>query len=212
MIRLLLIDDHPVVRSGYRRLLDQSPGMTVVAEASDGLEGYHAFVEHQPDVVIMDLFLPGIGGLDVTRRILKRDQSAKILVFSMHESGVLIERSRQAGAKGYVTKRSGAKVILRAIQAVAEGDEFFSQPLAPKKAIKAVFPTLDSADFSVLTHREFEVMRHLAIGRSVAEIAQILHTSPKTIGVHQTRILKKLGVPNTVQLAHLALQHALIEL
>lgn len=206
-IKVLLVDDHPVVRSGYRRLLDNIPNIQVVAEAETGAEGYRKYVESRPDVVVMDLSLPDIGGLEVIRKILMRDSAAKILVFSVHENEILVERALEAGARGYLTKRSAPKILVHALAAVAHG-EIYLDPALHGIAEKARMG--HQALLKRLTSREFEVFRHLAEGRSVAEIAALLHASAKTIGVHQTRIMKKLNLSNAVQLAHIAVRAGII--
>lgn len=206
-IKVLLVDDHPVVRSGYRRLLDNIPNIQVVAEAETGAEGYRKYVESRPDVVVMDLSLPDIGGLEVIRKILMRDSAAKILVFSVHENEILVERALEAGARGYLTKRSAPKILVHALAAVAHG-EIYLDPALHGIAEKARMG--HQALLKRLTSREFEVFRHLAEGRSVTEIAALLHASAKTIGVHQTRIMKKLNLSNSVQLAHIAVRAGII--
>lgn len=208
MITVLLVDDHPVVRSGYRRLLEQAPDITVLSEAADGEEAYAAYLKHQPDVVVMDLALPGISGLEAARRILKRDSRARILMFSAYESEVLVERARETGVKGYIGKRSAANSIVEATRIVVSGDFYFDKQLK-RTASSQIFR---QNPVELLTPREFEVFCHLAQGHSVAEIAELLHTSPKTVSVHQTHLMRKLGLANVVQLTHLALRRGLITL
>ncbi len=208
MITVLLVDDHPVVRSGYRRLLEQAPDIAVLSEAADGEEAYFAYCKHQPGVVVMDLALPGISGLEAARKILKRDSRAKILMFSAYENEVLMARSREIGVKGYIGKRSAPKSIVEATRMVASGNSYFDKQLARNPSSQ----TAKQNPVETLTPREFEVFCHLAHGRSVAEIAELLHTSPKTVSVHQTRLMRKLGLANVVQLTHLALRRGLITL
>jgi two-component system invasion response regulator UvrY len=208
MITVLLVDDHPVVCSGYRRLLEQAPDITVLSEAADGEEAYLAYLKHQPDVVVMDLALPGISGLEAARRILKRDSRARILMFSAYESEVLVERARETGVKGYIGKRSAAKSIVEATRIVVSGDFYFDKQLKRSPPSQ----TAKQNPVELLTPREFEVFCHLAQGHSVAEIAELLHTSPKTVSVHQTHLMRKLGLANVVQLTHLALRRGLITL
>jgi two-component system invasion response regulator UvrY len=207
-ITILLVDDHPVVREGYRRLFEQTPDIRVIAEAGNGESGYHAYVRHQPDVVVMDLSMPGMGGLEVVRRLLARDRAAKVLVFSAHENEVFRQRASEAGALGYISKRAAAKVMVEAVRKIAQGERFFS----PFCQAEASSPKPESQDLiDKLTPREFEVFRHLAEGRTVAEIAELLHASHKTVGVHQTHIMKKLGLSNAAQLTRLAIRHGLVD-
>ncbi|BBA37136.1 regulatory protein, LuxR [Methylocaldum marinum] len=208
MITVLLVDDHPVVRSGYRRLLEQAPDISVLAEAADGEEAYQAYSRRQPSIVVMDMALPGISGLEAARRILKRDAHARILMFSAYESEVLIERARETGVKGYIGKRSAAKSIVEATRIVVSGGAFFDKLQKRAESPQAVRQN----PVELLTPREFEVFCHLAQGHSVAEIAELLHTSPKTVSVHQTHLMRKLRLTNVVQLTHLALRHGLITL
>lgn len=212
-ITILLVDDHPVVRSGYRRLFEQAGGIEVLAEANDGEEGYVAYARYQPAVVVMDISMPGLGGLEAARRILMRDPKARILVFSVHENDVMRRRAREMGAFGYVTKRAGAQMMVEAVRTVARGEPFFCGIHAGIQGHPGTPPAAKSSDspFAGLTPKEFEVFRHLAEGRAVAEIASILHASPKTVGVHQTRIMNKLGIANMAQLARLAIRHNIIE-
>lgn len=197
MIRLLLVDDHPVVRSGYRRYLEAAGDIEIVAEAADGAEAYRAFIIHRPDVTVLDITLEGISGLDVLRRIRQRDANARVIIFTMHGNPLLVERALEAGACGYLTKRCGPGLVVEAVRQVMGGKIFVDPALGPRR--QGIPPLLER-----LTPREFEVFRLLAQGRSVAEIARLLHVSLKTAGVHQTRILRKLNLANTVQLVLLA--------
>lgn len=203
-IRVLLVDDHPVVRTGFRRLLEVNEGM-VVAEAGSGEEAIGLYQETRPDVVVLDLAMPGIGGLETARRILAHDSEARILVFSIHDNEAMLSRALQAGVSGYLTKQSAPAVLLEAVHAVAQGKMFIDPDLVGR-AIGAGRGGL----LERLTPREFEVFRMLAEGHSVNEIAGILSISPKTAGVHHTRIMHKLEVNTSVQLVRLALRHGVI--
>ncbi|QSA95579.1 response regulator transcription factor [Methylococcus sp. EFPC2] len=198
MIRLLLIDHHPVVRDGLTCSAKQSSDFVVVGEADNGYTGYQSYLDCNADVVIMEMSLPDIGGLEVARKILQRSPDARILIFSAHENEMLIQRARDIGVRGFVGKRRKVAEILAAARIVADGGSYFidSPPVQSGKL---------GWGLQLLTPREFEVFRHLAEGRTVIAIAKLLNSSPKTVGVHQTRILKKLGVTNSAQLAHLAL-------
>jgi len=201
-IRVLLIDDHPVVLTGYRRLLETTPDIVVVAEAGTGEEGYFAFLNHHPDVVVLDLQLPGRSGLDTLQRLQKRDSAAKVLVVSVHDNEVFVKRSRAAGAYGFLSKRTSPLALLEAIRRLAHGEQFFDD---------MAWNTPDQPEpLSRLTAREFEVFRLLAQGHDVRQIAQTLQISPKTAGVHQTRIMSKLDLDNLAQLTLLALRYKVI--
>ncbi len=200
-IRILLIDDHPVVLEGYRRLLETEPDLEVVGQAQDAETGYRAFVELQPEVVVLDLSLPGAGGLTALRRIRSRDPRARVLVFSIHEDELFVQRALAAGARGYLTKRSAPTEMVQAVRAIASGGRYLGEGVSlPERS-----PPLEA-----LTGREFEVFSLLAQGRTTQEIASLLHISPKTVGVHQTRIFHKLGASGPAQLTRLAIRHGII--
>lgn len=198
MIRLLLIDHHPVIRDGLKRFIEQNSEFVVVGEADSGHAGYQAFLDTHPDAVVLEFSLPDIGGLEVARKIVQRNPNAKILIFSAHENEMLIRRAQDVGVRGFIGKRKSAAEVIAAIRTVAHGGMYFAD--SPPVRTGAL-----GWGLQLLTPREFEVFRHLAEGRTVMEIAKLLNSSPKTVGVHQTRILKKLGVNNSAQLAHLAL-------
>lgn len=207
-IRVFLVDDHPVVRDGYRRLLDNNEDIEVVAEADSGEQACEQYARVKPDVVVMDLNMPGIGGIETISRLRARDPEAQILVFSMHDSPIMVARALEAGASGYLTKRSAAAQMIDAVQKVAAGKPFFNHHIMP-----AMMATQQEvADpLKILSKREFQVFCRLAEGRSVADIAQELSISPKTVGVHQTNIMHKLELRNTAELTRLAYQAGIIK-
>ena len=208
MIRVLLADDHPVVRSGYLRLLDQAGDIHVVAEAGDGEAAYAAWLAQRPDVLVSDISMPGGGGLDLVRRVVQRDTAARVLVFSMHDSPALVRQALAAGAMGYVTKGSAPEALIDAVRALHAGRRWFSADVAPHVARGAP----DADGLASLSVREFETFRLLAQGNSVDECAQQLKLSPKTISNQQTLIREKLGVATPAALVHLALRHGIIGL
>ena len=207
MIRVLLADDHPVVRSGYLRLLDQAGDIHVVAEAGDGEAAYAAWLAQRPDVLVSDISMPG-GGLDLVRRVLQRDSGARVLVFSMHDSPALVCQAVAAGAMGYVTKGSAPEALIDAVRALHAGRRWLSPDVAPHAARSA--SATDADGLASLSVREFETFRLLAQGNSVDECAQQLKLSPKTISNQQTLIREKLGVATPAALVHLALRHGVI--
>ena len=207
-IRVLLTDDHEVVRAGYTRLLESTSDIDVIAEASSGEEACMNYFECRPDVLIMDLNMPGMGGLEACRRIRARDPKANILVFSVHENEVMLERALDAGIKGYISKRSASRVMIQAVRKVAAGEvyvgeEMMSHLVGQRKSV-------DGVQLKDLTPREFEVFRLLADSKSVNEIAGILNISPKTVGHHMTHIKEKLGISNIAGLTHLAIRLGII--
>lgn len=208
-ISALVADDHPVVRIGMRRLLEVN-GIGVVAEAATGEEAYRLYDIHRPDMVLMDMRMPGIGGLEAVRRIRRRDSAARILMLSVSDSVALFQQALGLGVAGYLTKSAAPAEIVSAVRCVAAGGRHFDPALSAP-------PDLAAGDaprplLNALTPREFEVFRLLAEGHSVAEVADILSISPKTAGVHHTRIMHKLGIRSPVQLVRLAVQQGVITL
>lgn len=205
---VLLVDDHAVVLEGYRRLLERTPDIVVIAEASNGDDAYRRFVELTPDVVVMDITLPGIGGIEVARRMLQRRPEARIVMFSMHEDVVFSSRALQTGARGYVTKSSAPEVLVEAVRLVAAGKLYISHDMAQELAVQ-MLPGNENP-LQALSPREFEVFRLLVGGHSVGEIAKILSLSYKTVANHQWNIRQKLDVSNTAQVVRMAMTHGVI--
>jgi two-component system invasion response regulator UvrY len=206
MIRLLLVDDHPVVRAGYQRLLQQDGDMVVVAQADRVDDACALFAQHAPDLTITDLAMPGSGGMELIRRLRERTPAARVLVFSMHDSELLVGRALALGARGYVTKRSNPDNLVQAVRAIAAGRRHLSPDLPPR----LLDGHAEAGRFESLTHREFEIFRLLAHGESLADCARSLHLSPKTVSNHQTLIKDKLGVSTSAAMVHLALRHGVI--
>jgi DNA-binding NarL/FixJ family response regulator len=206
VIRVLLIDDHAVVRAGYHRFLERSADVRVVAEAADAEQGYAQFRQYEPDVSIVDLSMPGAGGLALTRRILAHQPLARVLVFSMHEDALFAARALQAGARGYVTKNSAPETLVEAVHQIYAGRSFLSPDIAQRLALGGG----DADPLAVLSAKEFEVFRLIAEGHSVAAIAAALSLSQKTVANYQTLIKEKLGATTTAALVHVALRHGVI--
>ena len=201
MTTILLVDDHAVVRAGYRRLLECAPACSVIAEAASAAAGYRRFLETRPDVVITDLSLPGVGGIELLRRLKRRDPGLRALAFSVHEEAIFVERALAAGALGYVSKRSAPDTLLAAVDAVARGHGFLSPDLALIHANRG-----QVADgLRQLSQREFEIFRQIAEGRSVREIAGELCISGKTVSNHYSQIRVKLGLRSAAEMARLAI-------
>lgn len=208
MIRILLIDDHAVVRAGYRRFLDRSNLVTVVAEGENAEQGYALFRQQAPDVSIVDLSMQGVGGLELIRRIVAHSPQARVLVFSMHEEAVFAERALQAGARGYVTKQSAPDVLVDAVHAVHAGRRFLSPDMAQQLTLRK----MDEHPVTALSAKEFEVFRLIAQGQSVANVANTLNLSLKTVANHQTHVKEKLGASTSTALVHIAFRHGVIAL
>jgi two-component system, NarL family, invasion response regulator UvrY len=201
-LSVFLVDDHSVVREGYRRLLERSSGIRVIGEAANATDAYSEFQRLDPDVVVMDISLPGASGIEAMRRMLAREPGAKVLMFSMHEEPIFATRAFQAGALGYVTKASAPEVLVEAVRTVAQGKRYLSQDMAQALALQSVGG--GEASLNVLSNREFEVMRLLVAGDTVASIAEKLQLSTKTVANHQSAIRQKLGVETSAQLVQLA--------
>ena len=210
MIRVLLADDHAVVRMGFRLLLQSVPEMSVVAEADSGESACQLYAEAAPDVVVMDLAMPGMGGLEALRRIRARDPEAKVLTLSAQDDPMHARRALQEGALGFLSKRSAPEALLEAVGVVAAGRRFIDPVLAQKLAL-AEFDGASKSPVERLSEREFEVFVRLAGGATVQRIAADLSLSASTIGTHLYNIKQKLGVVNQSELTLIAIRHGLIE-
>ena len=208
-IRILLVDDHAIVREGYRALLTKQPGMDVIAEAGDATQAYQLFKQYQPDLVVTDISLPGSSGLELIARIKQRRKDAKILVFSMHQHAGFAEQAIRAGALGYVSKSSPPEELLRAIGEVHAGRQILSADIAQSLAMEKLGSEQNALES--LTAREFEILRLLVEGRSNNDIAKILSISPKTVGNCHYLIKRKLGVASDIELTRLAIKLNVLE-
>lgn len=208
-IRILLVDDHAVVRAGYTTLLQNASNIEVIAEADNGQAALREFIDKRPDIVIMDLSLPGIGGLEAIRRIIARDPDAKILVFSMHEDTVFVEQALQAGARGYITKSSAPEVLVEAVRKIASGDIFLDAEIAQRLAFQKTRGR--NTPFENLSTREFEIFCLLAEGLNVNDISKRLSLSYKTVANYSTQIKNKLDVDTVAELARIAIRHGVVK-
>ncbi len=208
MIRILLVDDHAVVREGYRRLLERRADLRVEAEAGSAEEALQILREGPPDLTILDLSLPGMGGIELTRRILQRQPEACILVFSMHRDPLFAAQAIRAGALGYVTKSSSPDVLIQAVYKVARREKVLSPDIAPEMALTLLEGASNPAE--ELNPREFEILRLLLDGLGTEEIGNILNISPKTVQNVHYQIKTKLGVRTDIELARLAMKLKLI--
>jgi two-component system invasion response regulator UvrY len=208
-INVMLVDDHAVVRMGFKMLLESDTEIKVIAEAESGEQAIQRYVEHKPDVVVMDITMPGIGGLEAIERILAKDNSAKILVLSAHEDSVHPKRVLNAGAMGYLTKRSAAEELIKAIRTVASGKKYLEATVAQQMAIQQLSGDQNPVD--VLSPREFEVFMALAKGKTTNEIAETLFLSPRTVGTHLYNIKQKLNANNSAEIALIAMRSGLLD-
>lgn len=205
---IMLVDDHAIVREGYRTVLQKQPGLRVVAEAADGAEAYRLFKDTRPDLVIMDLTMAGVGGIEAIRRIRQWDPQARILVFSMHQNAAFAVQAIRAGARGYVSKMSPPEALVRAVLDVLDGRITLSPDIDHELALSRLAGEPAAAD--ALTGREFEVLRMLLAEQTTDEIAETLHISPKTVANLRTLIKSKLGVGSDIELVRLALRQGLL--
>ncbi|MCX7099009.1 MAG: response regulator transcription factor [Methylococcales bacterium] len=209
-IKILLVDDHAIVREGYLSLLAKQTGLQVVAVAADGIQAYQRFKESRPDVVVTDLSLPGISGLELISRIKQRDANAKMLVFSMHQNPSFAVQASRAGALGYITKSSPPEVLLRAIHDVYCGRHTLSTDIAQALALEKIGS--EQMALETLTVREFEILRLLVEAKTTEHIAQTLNISPKTVSNCHYLIKRKLGVTGDIELMRLAIRLNVISL
>lgn len=209
VINVMLVDDHAVVRMGFKLLLESASDIKVVAEAESGEQAIRLYIEHQPDVVVMDITMPGLGGLEAIERIMARDPQAKILVLSAHEDSVHPKRVLSAGALGYLTKRSAAEELIKAIRTVAGRKMYLEAGIAQQMAIQQLSGEKNPVD--VLSAREFEVFISLAKGNTTNEIAETLNLSPRTVGTHLYNIKQKLSASTSADLALMAMRCGLID-
>jgi two-component system invasion response regulator UvrY len=208
-INIMLVDDHAVVRMGFKMLLESDTDIKVVAEAESGEQAITRYMEFKPDVVVMDITMPGIGGLEAIERILAKESNAKILVLSAHEDSVHPKRVLNAGAMGYLTKRSAAEELIKAIRTVATGKKYLEASVAQQMAIQQLSGDQNPVD--VLSAREFEVFMALAKGKTTNEIAETLFLSPRTVGTHLYNIKQKLNANNSAEIALIAMRSGLID-
>ena len=206
----MLVDDHAIVREGYRSLLQKQENLEVIAEACDGNQAYSQYKTHQPDIVVMDISLPGQSGLKAIEHIRQYDSQAKILVFSMHQNPSFALQATRAGALGYITKSSDPEDLIRAIAEVAQNKHTLSADIAQALAMEKLGQEQTALD--QLTVREFEILRLLVDAKSNQDIAQLLNISPKTVSNSHYIIKKKLGVSSDIELTRLAIKMNLVNL
>ncbi len=208
-IRVMLVDDHAVVRMGFKLLLAACEDIEVIGEADCGETAYVRYAELKPDVVVMDLSMPGMGGIEAVRRLTARDKGVRILALSAHEDTAHPKRVLKAGATGYLSKRGAPEALIDAVRTVASGRMYLDAEIAQKLAMQDVTGAQNPVE--ALSEREFEVFIHLARGQSVNQIAETLHLSASTVGTHLYNVKQKLGASNQAELTLIALRNGLIE-
>lgn len=210
MTKVMLVDDHDLVRTGIKRLLEDHPNIEIVGEAVSGEQAIQQVSEYDPDVVLMDINMPGIGGLEATRKLLQRKPELKVIVVTMHDDDLFPQRFLKAGALGYVTKGAKVEEILQAIHTVTRNKRYLSPAIAQQIALSQVDEEATSP-FDSLSEREMQVLLMMMDGQSISAISERLCLSPKTISTYRTRLYAKLGVQNDIELTRLALLHGVVE-
>lgn len=203
--KVLIVDDHAVVRQGLRTLIEKEEDMIVVGEADSGEKASIIWQETHPDITLLDLDMPGIGGLETLKRILGKDEYAKVLIFSMHDESVYAMRAIQFGAKGFLLKTDPPDHVIEAIRSILKGGKYISHELAQNLAMEK-FINKDNP-VEILSPREFEVFRRIANGEAIATISKELHIGYKTAANIQTQVRQKLGANTTGQLVHIAMRY-----
>ena len=207
--RVLVADDHQLVRLGVKRLLQDHKDFVVLATARNGEEAVELTTELRPDIILMDVQMPGIGGLEATRRCIRVHAEVKVIAMTVHEDDPYPSRMLKVGAAGYLTKRAGMEELLHAIRTVLAGDKYISAVVAQQMALRP-FHT-GSTPFDRLSAREMQISLMVIMGSKVQEIAYKLALSPKTVNSYRYRIFEKLGIDSNVALAKLAIQHGMID-
>jgi two-component system, NarL family, invasion response regulator UvrY len=209
-LKVMLVDDHSVVRMGFKLLLQACDDIEVVAEADSGEAACQMVEAEAPDVVVMDIAMAGMGGIEAIKRMLAKNPRLKILALSAHEDTSHPKRALQAGALGYLSKRSAPEVLIDAIRSIAKGQRYLDAQIAQRIAVQDI--SGDKGPMEKLSAREFEVFVQLARGQSVAQISEALKLSSSTIGTHLYNVKQKLGLANQAEMTLLAMRHGLIDL
>jgi two-component system invasion response regulator UvrY len=210
MITVLLTDDHELVRTGIRRLLEDSKQVSIIGEADCGEKSIQLAQQHQPDVILMDVNMPGIGGVEACRRILQRNPKQKIIVLTVHNEQTFPKRLLEIGARGYLTKECGVDEMIEAIRLVHAGNFYIAISIAQQLAL-SLLPGNDVNPIDKLSRREFQVMLMISQGLTNAEISDKLCLSPKTISTYRLRLLGKLDAHNEVDLIKIAVEQGMVE-
>jgi two-component system, NarL family, invasion response regulator UvrY len=207
-IRVLLVDDHAVVREGYRRLIEKHEGIEVISEADDAASAYKAFKASKPDVVIVDISMPGRGGIDLVRQMRQLDPHVRVLMFTMHADATYAQQAFRAGARGYITKSSPPDILVSAIRNVYAGRTSLCDEINGVIAASRLIDDVSPID--ALSPREFEILRMILDAKSTEEIADAFNLSPKTVANHHYAIKSKLGVQSDIELVYACMKQGLV--
>ena len=210
MINVFLVDDHELVRTGIRRILEDVRGIKVVGEAQSGETAVAFCRQHHPDVILMDMNMPGIGGLEATRKILRIRPDVRIIVLTIHSENPFPTKVMQAGAAGYLTKGAAPDEMIQAIRLVHSGQRYISPEIAQQMALSQ-FASADENPFKPLSERELQIMMMITKGQKVTDISEQLNLSPKTVNSYRYRLFSKLGINGDVELTHLAIRYGMLD-
>lgn len=210
LITVLLVDDHELVRMGIKRILEDEKGIKVIAQAETGEEAVAFCRKEQPNIVLMDMDMPGIGGLEATKKILRYAPDTKVIVLTVHTEDPIPTKVMQIGASGYLTKGSGPEEMIRCIRAVNSGQRYLTPAIAQQMALSQ-FKSVDENPFNLLSERELQIMIMVTRGEKVPDISEQLMLSTKTINSYRYRIFDKLNISNDVELTHLAIRHGVLK-
>jgi len=211
MIKVLLADDHSIVREGLRRIVEESEDMEVIAEAADGREAIRQVLRKAPDVAVIDISMPDLDGLEVVNRLRTDCPELPIIILTMHEEEQYVVRAIEAGAMGYITKRSAPEQLVAAIRKVMAGGRYLTEEAVELLALRVARGTNARSPLDTLSMRELQVLRRLALGHTNREIAESYHISIKTVDTYRSRLLKKLNLRNNAELSRFAIQNRIIE-
>jgi len=210
VINILLVDDHELVRTGISRIINDVRGMKVIGEAESGEDAVKWCRSNDPDVILMDINMPGIGGLDAMNKILRIKEDINIIMLTMHTENPFPAKVMQAGAAGYLSKAAGPEEVLKAIRVVHAGQRYLAPEIAQQMALSQLSPSNEDP-FSVLSERELQIMLMITKGQRVPDISEQLNLSPKTINSYRYRLFDKLDVNGDVELTHLAIRYGMLD-
>ena len=212
MINVLLVDDHELVRTGTQRILDEVRGIKVIGTAETGEEAVSYCRDHTPDIILMDMNMPGIGGMEATRRILRMKPDIRVIALTIHTEDPFPSKIMQTGAHGYLSKSAGTKEVIRAVKAVHMGQRYIAPEIAQQIALNQFKPNRSENPFDNLTDRELQIMLKIIKGARVQDVAEELTLSTKTVNSYRYRMFQKLGISGDVELVHLAVRHGMLDI
>lgn len=210
LINILLVDDHELMRTGIRRIIEDVRGMTVIGEADSGENAVAWCRKNDADIILMDINMPGIGGLDAMHKIMRINDGIKIIMLTMHTENPFPSKVMQAGASGYLSKDAGPEEVLNAIRCVHGGQRYLTPEIAQQMALSQIAP-ISEDPFRILSERELQIMMMITKGQRVVDISEELQLGSKTVNSYRYRLFKKLGVQGDVELTHLALRHGMLD-